>query len=370
MVEKIIITVAAMSAISGTLAILLVIAERFLANYGEVKISINKDAKKLVLQGGTSLLSALSSQKIFLPSACGGRGTCAYCKCKILSGAGTLLPTEAPLLSPFEIKNSIRLACQVKVKQDLQIEIPEELFNIKEFDSEVAFIQDLTYDIKLVRFQLLNPTEINFKAGQYVQLQNNPYEKVKERASRAYSIASPNNEKNHVDLMIRLVPEGIVTTWVHKHLKEKDRVKLIGPMGDFHLREGDGEIICVAGGSGMAPIVALLAEIALKKIPRKVVYFFGAVTEKDLFYLQEMAEFKKQIIDFTFIPALSGANVGDEWKGERGLITVPLANHLQGKDNSKTQAYMCGSPGMIKACNVVLQKYGLSEDRIFYDPFS
>ncbi|MBN2093322.1 2Fe-2S iron-sulfur cluster binding domain-containing protein [candidate division KSB1 bacterium] len=370
MVEKIIITVAAMSAISGTLAILLVIAERFLANYGEVKISINEDAKKLVLQGGTSLLSALSSQKIFLPSACGGRGTCAYCKCKILSGAGTLLPTEAPLLTPFEIKNNIRLACQVKVKQDLNIEIPEELFNIKEFDSEVAFIQDLTYDIKLVRFQLMNPTEINFKAGQYVQLQNNPYEKVKERASRAYSIASPNYEKNYVDLMIRLVPEGIVTTWVHKHLKEKDRVKLVGPMGDFHLREGDGEIICVAGGSGMAPIVALLAEIASKKIPRKVVYFFGAVTEKDLFYLPEMEEFKKQIADFTFIPALSGANIGDEWKGERGLITVPLANYLQGKENSKTQAYMCGSPGMIKACSIVLQKYGLSEDRIFYDPFS
>jgi Na+-transporting NADH:ubiquinone oxidoreductase subunit F len=369
-IRMILVAVSTMAAISGVLAALLVIAERYLANYGECQIDINNGNKVLTVTGGTSLLSSLAREKIFLPSACGGRGTCAYCKCQILEGAGPLLPTEEPLLEQEEIESKTRIACQVKVKQDLKILIPEELFNIKEFTSEVTLIKDLTYDIKLVRLKLIDPPDITFKAGQYAQLRSKPYENVKESVSRAYSIASRSFEKDHIDLMIRLVPEGICTTWVHKHLQEGEHVKFIAPVGDFYLRDGEGEMIMVAGGSGMAPIVSLLADIEKKKIDRKVTYFFGSVTKKDLFYMEEMAEFEKRIPNFTFVPALSGDLPEDEWNGERGLITVPLENYLKTIDISNTQAYMCGSPGMINACNSVLAKYEVKKENIFYDPFA
>lgn len=369
MVAKIVIATVTMAGISGLLSILLVIAERFLANYGECKILIN-DEKELTVTGGASILSSLNQQKIFLPSACGGRGTCAYCKCKVTEGVGPLLPTEEPLLTKDEIQSSVRLACQVKVKQDIKIEIPEELFNIKEFDVEVESIKDLTYDIKLLHLKLIEPNEIKFKPGQYVQLISKPYNGVKESVSRAYSIASPNYEKNYVEIMVRLVPEGICTTWVHQHLKEKERIKIVGPMGDFHLHDGTGEIIMIAGGSGMAPMVSLLAEMAEKKIERKVTYFFGSVAKRDLFYVDEMREFEKKIKNFTFVPALSQPAEEDEWDGETGLITIPLSKFVRDKDNSENQAYLCGSPGMINACTVILKKYNFSTDHIYFDPFA
>jgi len=368
MIVKILVATVAMAGVSAILSIILVIAERYLANYGECNITINNQ-KQVTVKGGSSLLASLNSQNIFLPSACGGRGTCAYCKCKVVEGVGSLLPTEEPLLNAEEIQNQIRLACQVKVKQDVSIEIPEELFNIKEFKTQVTSISDLTHDIKLLRFELLEPDEINFKAGQYVQLNTAPYNDVKESVSRAYSIASPNFEKNYIELMIRLVPDGICTTWVHQYVKEKDVVRLVGPMGDFYLRDGEAEIIMVAGGSGMAPMASLLEQIAKEKIDRKVTYFFGAVSKRDLFYNEKMADLQHRINDFTYVPALSQPLPEDNWNGETGLITKPLESHIKNKNNSETQAYLCGSPGMIDACIVVLKKYGMTEDRIFFDPF-
>ncbi len=368
MLFKILIATFSMAGISALLSILLVIAERFLANYGDCKITINNE-KDLIVKGGSSLLSSLGSQKIFLPSACGGRGTCAYCKCKVLEGVGAILPTEEPLLSLDERKNNVRLSCQVKVKQDMKIEIPEELFNIKEFKTRVAFIKDLTHDIKLIRFDLIEPNEIKFKAGQYVQLETQPYNGVKEVVQRAYSMCSPAYEKNYVELMIRLVPEGICTTWVFKHLKEGDSVRIIGPMGDFQLHNGEGEIVMIAGGSGMAPIVSLLADMAKNGETRKATYFFGALTKKDMFYLNEMAEFEKQIPNFKYVPALSSPAPEDDWNGEKGLITIPLENHLKQIDTSKAQGYLCGSPGMINACTAIMKNSGITSDRILFDPF-
>lgn len=361
-------TVLLVTAINGVLALLLVIAERFFANYGDCTIRIN-DQKEITVKGGISLLSALGSQKIFLPSACGGRGTCAYCKCKVLDGAGPLLPTEAPLLAQDEINEQVRLACQVKVKQDLAVAIPEALFAIQQFETEVTLIQDLTYDIKLVRLRLIQPDHIQFKAGQYVQLVTQPYGKVKESVQRAYSIASPTYETGYVDLVIRLVPEGICTTWVHEILSQGDHVQIIGPMGDFKMHEGAGEIIMVAGGSGMAPMVSLLSDMLRKPPMRKVTYFFGAVSKRDIFFLNKMVDFEKQISNFTFIPALSDPQPDDQWDGETGLITVPLDKYLSGINTENAQGYLCGSPGMIDACIKVMKDKGMSDDQIFFDPF-
>jgi Na+-transporting NADH:ubiquinone oxidoreductase subunit F len=235
----------------------------------------------------------------------------------------------------------------------------------------VTRLEDLTYDIKLVRLKLIDPPEISFKAGQYAQLYSKPYENVKESVSRAYSIASPSYEKDYIDLMIRLVPEGICTTWVHNHLQEGEQVKIIGPMGDFYLREADSDIVMVAGGSGMAPLASLLAHIDKHQIDRKITYFFGAVSKRDLFYMEEMQALEKSIPNFTFVPALSRPAPEDNWEGETGLITVPLENYLkQGEDNSTLQAYMCGSPGMINACVGVLAKNGVQRSNIFFDPFA
>jgi Na+-transporting NADH:ubiquinone oxidoreductase subunit F len=172
MMKQILITVVVLGGINGLLALLLVIAERFIANYGQCRITIN-DEKSFEIQGGSSLLNSLKTQKIFLPSACGGRGTCAYCKCRVVENGGTVLPTEVPLLTKDEIKKNIRLACQLKVKKDLAVEIPEELFNIQEFKAVVGRLEDLTSDIKFVRLELKQPETIQFKPGQYIQLQNN-----------------------------------------------------------------------------------------------------------------------------------------------------------------------------------------------------
>jgi len=366
---NILITALIVSGINALLALLLVIAERFLANYGTCKITIN-EKEKLDVEGGRSLLASLKEEKIFLPSACGGRGTCAYCKCQISDGAGPVLPTEEALLTAEEIQDQTRLACQVKVKSNLDISIPEELFNIKEFKAKVDRLQDLTYDIKLLRLQLLQPNQINFISGQYVQLESQPYEKVKESVSRAYSIASSNSKKTHIDLMIRLVPEGICTTWVHNYLKEGDELIFTGPMGDFRIHDGVGEIIMVAGGSGMAPMVSLLHELTRNQSKRKITYFFGAVARRDLFYLDEMKDFKRSLSNFTFIPALSKPLPEDNWKGVGGLITVPLENYMKEIKADDAQIYICGSPGLINACGQVLKKHDVTEDRIYFDPFA
>ena len=369
MTMQILNTVLVVTAMNAVLALVLVIAERFLANYGTCRIVVNKE-KDLDVRGGSTLLSSLGSQKIFLPSACGGRGTCAYCKCKVLSGAGPVLPTEQALLSSEEIDAQIRLACQVKVKEDIDIEIPEALFRIQEFQAKVAVLEDLTHDIKLLRLNLLLPDTIRFKSGQYIQLQTKPYNGVKEIAQRAYSIASPNYEKQTIDLIIRLVPDGICTTWVHQYLQLEETITFIGPMGDFYLREGDGEVVMVAGGSGMAPMASVLMEMAKNKNPRKVTYLFGAVSKKDLFYIDEMRNLEEQLENFTFIPVLSQPDPKDQWKGETGLITVPLAEHLKKIDSSTSQGYLCGSPGMVNACVKMMKENGLTHDRIFYDPFA
>ncbi len=369
MVSKIIITVLSVSGITGFLALILVIAEKIFADYGVCKVNINGE-EDIEVDGGKSLLFALKEKKIFIPSACGGRGTCGYCKVRVIDGAGPLLPTEEPMLSKDEMKNNMRLACQVKVKKDIQIQIPEELFNIKEYKTNLALLKDLTYDIKLLHLELIEPKEINFKAGQYVQLETKPYGDIKETVMRAYSICSPSYEKNYIELMIRRVPDGICTTWVHDFLKEGEVLNIIGPMGEFYLREGESDIYLIAGGSGMAPIVSILYHILHEKIERNVLFFFGARTTKDLFYLDVMEYFEQNIPNFKFIPALSAATNKDKWEGEKGRITDVINKYIKDRDNSQAQGYLCGSPGMVKACINVLNSNNITNDRIFYDPFA
>ena len=230
-------TILSVTGISTVLTVLIIIAEKFLNNYGECKIDINNNEKELTVDGGSSLLSSLAANKIFIPSACGGKATCGLCKIKVLSDVGPVLPTEEPFLTPEEIKNGIRLSCQVKIKKDIKISIPEELFNIKEYYATVFRISDMTHDIKEYRFKFDDGDDIKFKAGQYMQIESKPYGKIKEKAVRAYSISSVPSETNAVELIIRRVPGGLCTTYMHDHIKEGDRVRITGPYGDFYRRD-------------------------------------------------------------------------------------------------------------------------------------
>ena len=183
-------TILSVTGISVVLAVLIIIAEKFLNNYGECKIDINDGEKELTVDGGSSLLSSLATNKIFIPSACGGKATCGMCKVKVVDGAGPLLPTEEPYLSPEERKDGVRLSCQVKIKNDIKISVPEELFNIREYYATITRITEMTHDIKEYRFEFDEGEDIKFKAGQYMQIESKPYGKVKEKATRAYSAGS------------------------------------------------------------------------------------------------------------------------------------------------------------------------------------
>lgn len=360
--------VAILCGLSGALAALLLVAEYFFANYGECTIDVNDGEKRFTVQGGASLLSSLAENKLFLASACGGRGSCGFCKCKVLEGGGPVLPTETGYLSDDDQKNNVRLSCQVKVKQDLRIEVPAELLSVKEFVTTVERIEDLTHDIKGLRFRLPEGETIRFRAGQYMQLESAPYGDVSDPTFRAYSISSAPKDNQAVELVVRLVPNGIVTTWVFEHLAEGQTAKLTGPYGDFFLRESDREIIFIAGGSGLAPIRSIVLDMIDRGIEhRKARFFFGARGAADLYYVEEFKAIAEEHEWFEFVPALSRPE-RDDTGYETGLITDVVAKHYETLDNH--EAYLCGSPGMIDACIQVLSDKGMPEEMVHYDKFS
>jgi Na+-transporting NADH:ubiquinone oxidoreductase subunit F len=317
-----------------------------------------------------SLFSVLNQNHIFLPSICGGRGICGKCRCRVLEGAGNPSPAEEKKLSIEELRDFYRLSCQVIVERDLRIEIPESILQENAYEAKVLEIKSLTGDIKRVSFTLLKPAEMRFRPGQYVQLQSKPYENVRESVMRSYSIASPRQSRAQIDLMVRLVPEGICSTWVHQHLRVGEDVTLVGPRGDFFLRDGSMPVIMVAGGSGMAPIFSMLHEIADSGVPREVTYFFGACREKDLFYMDEMGALAARMPSFRFVPVLSDPERIDACKLEIGLVTEPFENHMKKRGSGPLQVYLCGSPGMVQKCREIAVRYGVPLEQIFYDPFN
>lgn len=367
MLISLVIAVSVMCGLTALLALLMVLADATIGDYGDVTVTINDD-RRLTVRGGRNLLGTLKEEGIFIPSACGGRGSCGLCKLRALEGAGEVLPTERPWLSPEEKKNDTRLACQIKVKRDMRIRIPEELFGIRQYAATVRRMRDLTHDIKEVLLTLDDPPAIDFRAGQFIQFEVPEYELTDEPVYRAYSLSSDPAQTNQVELEIRYVPNGICTTYVHKRLKEGDRVFFNGPYGDFFLRDSGRPIVGIAGGSGMAPLKSIFHDMLARGDRRKVTYFFGARSLRDLFLTDLMRDFEQRMPDFTFIPALSEPLPEDRWEGETGLITEVVARRVP--DASGMEAYLCGSPFMIDACIEVLKAKGMPEDRIFYDKFA
>ena len=362
----VLIAVGVVSSIGAGLAAVLVVSEHFFANYGQCKITVNEE-RDFTIEGGKDLLSVLTGEKLFIPSACGGRGTCGLCKLKVLEGAGPLLPTEEPYLEKDERESNVRLACQVKVRQDLKIEIPKELLAIQEYTCKCTDIQDLTHDMKQFRFELIEPKTIDYIPGQYIQLLTPAYEKSSEEVYRAYSISSDPADKGAIELIIRLVPGGICTTYCFEYLKEGDQMKMNGPYGDFRLSETEAPIVFIAGGSGMAPIKCILHHMKNTDNQRKATYFFGANKVEELCLGDLMSQFESELANFKYVPVITSVEEGESWNGEKGLVTEAVERNL--KDAEKCEAYLCGSPGMIDAAIKVLKKMGVTNDRIFYDKF-
>lgn len=363
-----VIAVLAVSSIGAGLALLLVLAEGLILNYGPCQISINGGKRQLEVQGGKPLLTVLREQKIFIPSACGGRGTCGVCKVKVLAGGGAVLPTETPFLSPQEMKDNVRLSCQVKVRNDLAIEIPEHLFNVREYMTRCVAIEPLTYDMRRFRFELVDPPTIDFVPGQYMQLLCPRYKGSDEEVYRAYSIASDPLDNRHVDLIIRRVPNGICTTWCFDYLKEGQPVQMNGPYGEFRLTQTDLPMVFIAGGSGIAPFVSILAQMKHQRINRPTTFFFGGNTTKDLCLLDQMKAYEQALPNFKFVPVVARPEADSGWRGETGLVTQAVDRAFN--DLSGYEGYLCGSPGMIDASIKVLVGKGMSADRIYYDKFA
>jgi len=339
-----------------------------------IEIRINDERKFFYPREG-SLLQALKKENIFVPSACGGRGICGLCRVRVTAGAPRdLTEQERTHLGEDEIRNSFRLACQVALgasggtEGSLRVEIPRSYFEAREFRATVADIRALTSDIREVRLELVNPKNISFKCGQYIQFRIPPYAGHRKILYRAYSIASPPSQDSSIELEIRRVRVGLGTTYIFDHLKKGDAVAFNGPHGEFFLHETGKPLVMIAGGSGMAPMKSMLCHMRDCNLARPVRYFFGARSRADLFYLDLMREFERCLPDFKFIPAVAALQPGEQWEGESGRIDEVVARRME--DNFKGEAYLCGSPAMIDACRNVLAQKGVTDDRIFYDKFA
>ncbi len=352
-------------AVLVVLAAFLVLAERFLLDYGVCPISINAGEEVLEVEGGQTLLEALNSSEIYIPSACGGQGTCGYCKVAVRAGGGQVLPTELPMLTRREVRSGVRLACQVKVREAMEIRVPEEILKVQLFQAVVESTRPLTHDTKEIRLRLREPDAIEHRPGQYVQVQApSPDGPV----WRAYSISSPVHEPHIVELVVRLVPGGIGSTYLH-HLAEGDPVTFTGPFGEFRLtEETEREVVCVAGGCGMAPVKNIIETIYEREPARTCWLFFGCRTTADSFYYEKFRELAAAHPNLHVVYALSEPGEEDrDWAGETGFIHLSVDKHLD--PEVPRQAFLCGPEPMIDAVTRVLEDKGLDPHDVFYDKF-
>jgi Na+-transporting NADH:ubiquinone oxidoreductase subunit F len=348
----------------GLTAVVLAV-EQHLVRYGRCTITINGGERVIEQNGGDSLLSILHDHKIFIPAACGGRATCGYCKVSVLAGGGEVLPTEKPFLSHRDIRSGLRLACQLKVRADLDIRVPDEVLHIREYEGRVVESRELTRDIKEIVVDVLDPDGIPHHAGQYIQIFIPDFQG---RVFRAYSISSPAHHTRRIRLVVRLVPGGVASVHLHG-LTEGEPIHFAGPYGDFRLSEDPTrEIVCIGGGCGMAPMVNIV-ETALVRWPeRRLQLFFGCRTPEDVFYLDKFRALTAEHPNFRVVYAVSEPHASDTpWDGETGLIHLVADKHLD--PDPHRQAFLCGPPPMIEATVQVLMAKGMSPADIFSDTF-
>jgi|TARA_B100000161_G_scaffold15556_1_gene9454 Na+-transporting NADH:ubiquinone oxidoreductase subunit F len=389
------------------LVLVIIFARSRLVSTGSVNIEINDDpANTITVPAGSKLLQTLAENKIFLSSACGGGGTCSQCKCLVMDGGGSILPTEESHFTSKEQNEGWRLSCQVAVKNDLKIKIPDEVFGVKEWECEVISNDNVATFIKELILKLPEGEEVNFKAGGYVQLEAPAYEDLSYKAFdvdneyhsdwdkfkiwenvanndepiiRAYSMANYPEEKGVLKFNIRIaspppgsdVPPGLMSSWVF-NLRAGDKVRVFGPFGEFFARKTDAEMVFVGGGAGMAPMRAHIFDQLLRiNTNRKITFWYGARSLREMFYVDEFDKLQEDNENFNWHVALSDPLPEDDWSGETGFIhQVLLDNYLKSHPAPEDcEYYLCGPPMMNKAVIDMLINLGVEPENIMLDDF-
>ena len=406
--EQIFLGVTVVSIVIISLVLIINFAESKLLPQGDISILINDDSDSEVkTRPGSTLLSVLAGQTIFLPSACGGGGTCAMCKCQVLEGGGDILPTETGHISRSEAKDNWRLACQVKVKQDMKIHVPEEIFSIQKWEATVSSNENVATFIKELVLDLPKGENVNFQAGGYIQIDIPEYNinfntfdvekeyhpdwdkfkiwdlvaKNEEPVFRAYSMANHPAEGNRVMLNVRIatpppplwndVPPGLASSYIF-NLKAGDKVTISGPYGEFFIKDTDREMVYIGGGAGMAPMRSHLFHLfQTLKTNRKVSFWYGARSVREMFYDDQFKKIAKDFPNFSYNVALSEPMEEDNWSGYTGFIHQVLNDEYLAKheDPTEVEFYMCGPPPMINACDGMLDSLGVEKEMIAYDSF-
>ena len=406
----ILLSVTAFFIVITLLVVTLLYAKSKLVPKGSVKININ-DERELEVQPGSTLLTTLSGENIFLPSACGGGGTCALCRCQVLEGGGSILPTETGYFTRREQHEHWRLGCQVKVRENLKIHIPEEILGIKKWECEVVSNHNVATFIKEFVVKLPEGEHVNFRSGGYIQIDVPRYEmnfldievekkyrsewdrykmwdlKVRntEETFRAYSMANHPAEGNIIKLNIRIatppwdrvkcvymnVPPGICSSYIFSR-KPGDKVSISGPYGEFFIKETNREMVYIGGGAGMAPLRSHLFHLFhTLKTDRKVSYWYGARSKREIFYEEEFRAIEKNFPNFKFHIALSEPQPEDKWKGFEGFIhQVLYDNYLKTHEEPEDiEYYLCGPPMMNDAVQKMLYDLGVPDEMVAFDDF-
>lgn len=388
------------------LVVVILQARGVLVPSGNVKIIVN-DQKTLEVPAGGKLLTALSSEGIFVSSACGGGGTCAQCKVNVLEGGGAILATETGHINKKDAREGCRLSCQVAIKQDMKIEVPPEVFETKKWRCKVKSNRNVATFIKEFVLELPEGEQVDFKAGGYIQIEAPPHEihykdfdieeeyhedwdrfniwqyvsKVEEPVVRAYSMANYPGEKGIIMLNVRVAsppprspdgtPPGKMSSYIFS-LKPGDEVTISGPYGEFFINDSDSEMVYIGGGAGMAPLRSHIFELFKNlKTGRKVTYWYGGRSLRELFYVDHFREIEKDFPNFKFHIALSDPLPEDNWTGYVGFIhQVVLENAL--KDHpapEDVEYYLCGPPMMNSAVFKMLDDLGVEPENIRFDDF-
>ena len=409
MIEQIFLSVAVFSGLVLMLVLILNFAESKLLPQGDVTIEINGDSEKnITTRPGSTLLSVLAGQSVFLPSACGGGGTCAMCECQVMEGGGEILPTETGHIGRSKAKENWRLACQVKIKDNMKIQVPDEIFSIQKWEATVESNNNVATFIKELVLNLPEGENLKFQAGGYIQIDIPEYHNLSfsdfeieneyhpdwdqykiwdlianndEPVFRAYSMANHPAEGNRVMLNVRIAtpppalwneaPPGLASSYIF-NLKPGDKVTISGPYGEFFIKDTEREMVYIGGGAGMAPMRSHLFHLfQTLKTGRKVSFWYGARSVREMFYDEHFKEIEKKFPNFSYNVALSEPMEEDNWSGHTGFIHQVLydeylENH---EDPTEIEYYMCGPPPMINACDGMLDSLGVEKEMIAYDSF-
>lgn len=407
-IQTILFGIAMFTAVVLAMVFILLLAKGKLVASGAVSIIVNGDRSKAIsVSAGSTLLTTLSEQKLFVPSACGGGGTCGQCTVQVHAGGGSLLPTEKGHISRGQAKEDWRLACQVKVREDMEIEVPAEIFSVKKWECDVVSNNNVATFIKEFIMQLPEGESIDYESGGYIQIEIPPHDipytdfdvqkeyqedwdqfkiwdirsTTKETVERAYSMASYPAEGNRVMLNVRIAtpppraPEGTPTgkgsSFIFKQ-KPGDKVIISGPYGEFFLKDNDREMVFIGGGAGMAPMRSHLMHLfRTLKTQKKVSFWYGARSMREAFYMDEFDAIAEDFNNFDWHLALSDPLPEDKWTGKTGFIhQVLLDSYLESHEApEEAQYYVCGPPMMNLAVIAMLINLGVEHEDIFLDDF-